>query len=401
MKKVRVEELKVGDKVVKLDRGWLETGLFIHKFTVKDISVIEKLKKNNIEHVFIEFSEEEESIKDIFSGKAEKVIMEHKDVFSRNYIDLNTIKDAKHFYSESVKVVRSCLEDVKSGKLFKRDAVKAVASNVAEITLKNKGVLCSVSKLKKFDDYTFQHSMNVSIFACSLASHLGMSQRAVEHMAYAGLVHDIGKMLVPQEILNKPGRLTEKEFSLMKGHVQHGYDFLLGEGLSKDMLNLAIQHHERFDGSGYPNGLKDEQISIEGKIGAVVDIYDAITSDRCYHKGMEAASALRLMFKWTDSHINRKVFDFFVMNVGIYPVGSLVLLDTNELAVIGKINHNKPTAPTILIFCDKMGRQRPVQILDMSQPAMIKRKILGPVNPQDIDIPADIYKYIDGMNELK
>lgn len=401
MKKVRIEDLKVGDKVVKLDRGWLETELFIHKFVVKDNSVIEKLKKNNIEHVFIEYSEEEESIKDLFSGKVDKVINEHKDVFNKNYIKIDEVKDAKHFYSESVKVVRSCLEDVRSGKLFKRDAAKSVAANVAEITMKNRGVLSSVTKLKKFDDYTFQHSMNVSIFASSLAAHLGMNPREIERMAYAGLVHDIGKMLVPPEILNKPGKLTENEFQIMKSHVQQGYDFLVQEGLSKDMLNLAIQHHERFDGSGYPNGLKDEQISIEGKIGAVVDIYDAITSDRCYHKGMEAASALRLMFKWTDTHINRKVFDFFVMNVGIYPVGSLVLLDTNELAVIGKINQNKPTAPIILIFCDKMGRQRPVQMLDMSQATMIKRKILGPVNPQDIDIPAEVYKYIDNMNEIK
>ncbi len=96
--------------------------------------------------------------------------------------------------------------------------------------------------------------------------------------------------------------------------------------------------------------MKDNEISIEGKIGAVVDIYDAITSDRVYHKGMEPPSALKLMFKWADSHINKKVFEFFIMNIGIYPVGSLVLMNTNELAIVGKTNINKPTEPIILIF---------------------------------------------------
>ncbi|MGE4318197.1 MAG: HD-GYP domain-containing protein [Deferribacterales bacterium] len=401
MKKVSVVDLKIGDKVVKLDKNWLDTGFFSHKFLIKDQSVIDKLKSSNVDYVYIEYSEEEESIKELYSGNAESVINRHKEDIKKNYINLDEVKNAKVIYTESVKVVKSFMEDIRTGALFKDGAIKAVASNIAEITMKSKGVLASVTKLKHYDNYTFQHSMNVGIFASSLAAHLGMSHRDIERIAKAGLLHDVGKMLVPQEILNKPGKLTEEEFRIMKSHVQLGYDFLVENGVPEDMLNLTLQHHERHDGSGYPNGLKDEEISIEGKIGAVVDIYDAITSDRCYHKGMEAAQALRLMFKWTDSHINRKVFDFFVMNVGIYPVGSLVLMDTNELGVIGRINHNKPTNPTVLIFSDKMGREKPIQIVDLSVSAINKRKILGPVNPADIKIPSKVYAYIEKMNEIK
>lgn len=401
MKKVLVNDLKVGDKVVKLDQKWFDTDFMSHKFLIKDQSVIDKLKKNKVDYVYIEFSQEEETINELFSGNAEKVISEHQDDIKKNYIKLDEVKNGKVIYSESVKIVHSVLEDVRAGKMFKENAVKLVASNVAEITVKNKGVLSSITKLKHHDDYTFLHSMNVSIFASSLASHLGMSRRDIERIAQAGVLHDIGKMLVPPQVLNKPGKLTEDEFSVMKSHVERGYEFLVKQGLPSDLLRLPYEHHERHDGSGYPRHLKDEEISLEGKIGAVVDIYDAITSDRCYHKGMEASSALRLMFKWTDSHINRKVFDFFVMNVGIYPVGSLVLMDNNELGVIGKINHSRPTEPVVLVFCDKTGRQKPIQVYDLSKSTIVKKRIIAPVNPQDINIPKEIDAIIEKINELK
>ncbi|MGE4265801.1 MAG: HD-GYP domain-containing protein [Deferribacterales bacterium] len=401
MKKISVNELQIGDKVVKLDKGWFETGLLTHKFTVKDNAVIQKLKDNGVDHVFIERDELEAAVIDIFQGRPEEIIEHKKEIISRNYIDLDRVSSARTLYVESVKIVHSVLGDIRSGKMFNENAVKSVASNIAEITLKNRGVMASMSKLKHHDDYTFLHSMNVSIFASSLAAHLGMSQKEVERIAQAGLLHDVGKMLVPAEILNKPGKLSEEEFKTMKSHVILGYEYLVRQGLPKEMLNLALQHHERYDGSGYPQGLKDAQISVEGKIGAVVDIYDAITSDRCYHKGMEPPAALKLMFKWTDSHINKKIFEFFVMNVGIYPVGSLVLLDTNELAVVGRMNTVRPTEPAVLVFMDKAGRRVPVQMIDLAKNVLHKKKILGPVNPENINIPDEVYSFIEGMNEIK
>lgn len=401
MKRISVADLKIGDKVVKLDQKWFHTDFFSHKFTIKDDSVINKLKNNGIDYVYIDATDEEDTIKQLYSGNAEKVIMEHQDNIMKNYINLEEVKNGKVIYSESVKIIKSVLLDARSGKMFNESAAKLVASNIAEVTMRNRGVLSSISKLKHYDDYTFLHSMNVGVFASSLAAHLGMNHKDIERIAQAGILHDIGKMMVPPDVLNKPGKLTEEEYKVMKSHVQIGYDFLLQQGLPDRMLNLPHEHHERYDGSGYPQGLRDEEISIEGKIGAVVDIYDAITSDRVYHKGMEAPSALRLMFKWTDSHINRKVFDFFVMNVGIYPVGSLVLMDNNELGIIGKINHARPTEPVVFIFCDKMGRPKPIQITDLSKSTIAKRRIVGPVNPKDINIPPEIYTFIEKINELK
>lgn len=401
MKKKFIKELCIGDKVLKFDRSWLETDFLKHKFVIKDQSVIDKIKRNGIEYVYVEEkTKEEKKLEDIYSGKADKVIEEAAEA-EPAYIDINELNSANEIYKESIKIVKHVLDDIRGGKLFNTGAVKHVAENITSITMRNKGVLASVTKLRAHDDYTFQHSMNVSIYAASLAAHLGFKEPEIERIANAGLLHDAGKMLVPSEVLNKPGKLTDEEFFVMKNHVQLGYEFLKKQGLPEDMLRLPYEHHERYDGSGYPRGLIDKDISIEGKIGAVVDIYDAITSDRVYHKGMEPPSALKLMFKWADSHINKKVFEFFIMNIGIYPVGSLVLMNTNELAVVGKTNLNRPTEPVVLIFMNKKGQRLPVKAVNLSKSSVTEQKIVGPVNPEKIDIPEEIYAYIDSMNKIE
>lgn len=401
MKKVSTEDLKVGDKVLKFDRNWLETDFIKHKFVIKNQTTIDKIKSNDIKYVYIDASNEtEKKVDKLIIEPEPDAIEEAAEEAAEEQVDLKELTKAADVYSESVKIVRSVMEDIRGGKLFNKDAVKMVASNIAEITRKNKSVLCSVTKLRHHDDYTFQHSMNVSIYAASLAAHLGMTQSEIESIANAGLLHDTGKMLVPSEVLNKPGKLTDEEFVVMKNHVMYGHDFLKKQNLPAEMLRLALEHHERYDGSGYPYGLQDSEISIEGKIGAVVDIYDAITSDRVYHKGLEPPSALKLMFKWADSHINKKVFEFFIRNIGIYPVGSLILMSTNELGVVGKTNLHKPTEPIVLIFKNRRGENLPIKALDMSKTSVGKHKIVGPVNPESISIPDEIYRYIDELNKL-
>jgi len=402
MKKVLTKDLSIGDKILKFDRSWMETDFLKHKFIIKDQATIDRIKRNDIQYVYVDAqSSEEKKVEKIYGGEPEEIIEEAAELNENNLIDLDDFNSTTEIYKESIKIVKSVLEDIRGGKLFNTGAVKNVAENITELTMRNKGVLASVTKLRQHDDYTFQHSMNVSIYSASLAAHLGLKEPEIERIASAGLLHDVGKMLVPTDVLNKPGKLTDDEFSIMKNHVQLGYDFLKKQGLPQDMLRLPYEHHERFDGSGYPRGLVDKDISIEGKIGAVVDIYDAITSDRVYHKGMEPPSALKLMFKWADSHINKKVFEFFIMNIGIYPVGSLVLMSTNELAVVGKTNLNKPTAPVVLVFMNKKGQRLPFKAVNLAKSSVNDQKIIGPVNPEKIDIPDEIYTYIDNMNKAE
>jgi putative nucleotidyltransferase with HDIG domain len=266
-----------------------------------------------------------------------------------------------------------------------------------EITKYNKNLLSSVAKLKSYDEYTFEHSINVGIFASSLAKHIGLPEQEVEILTLSGILHDTGKMLVPSEILNKPGKLTDEEFKIMKSHVIKGYDYLLKQGFDKESLKIVIEHHERYDGSGYPYGLSDKDISLHGKIGAVVDIYDAITSDRVYHKGMQAAKALKLMFNWSDSHIDKKVFEFFVTHIGIYPVGTLLMLNTNELALVGKYENNSLN-PIVVIFINPKGKFITPFLVDLSKKSVVQRKVIGPVNPETVEIPEQATKMVEEMN---
>jgi len=401
MRKVDIKDLKIGDKVLKLDRSWLDTDFLKHKFVIKNQATIDKIKSNDIRYVYIEEpTEEETKVTKIIIKPEADAVKEAAECAKDNMIDLGQLDKVSDVYVESIKIIRQVLQDIRGGKMFSSDAVKHVASNIAELTRKNRSVLSSVTKLKRYDDYTFQHSMNVSIYAASLAAHLGMNQRQIESIANAGLMHDVGKMLVPIEVLNKPGKLSNHEFSVVKNHVQYGYDFLKKENVPDEMLRLVYEHHERYDGSGYPNKLKDKDISIEGKIGAVVDIYDAITSDRVYHKGMEASSALKLMFKWADSHINKKVFEFFIKNIGIYPVGSLVLMNSHELGLVGRTNLNRPTEPIVLIFMNKRGEKLPIKAVDLSKTASNFHKIVAPVNPESVTIPDEVYKVIDHINTV-
>ncbi len=398
MQKIAVSELKIGDKVLKLDASWIETPFLTHKFTIKDHSDIKKLKDNGIQYVFIEPRKIEKDLKQILEEN--KPILENiqKEELPKHYIEYQNLSKATEIYEQSVKIIRSVMEDVRSGKLFDDTGVRLVADKITELTVKKGDLLSSVAKLKSYDDYTFQHCVNVSVFATSLGKLMGLSQKELNMLATSALLHDVGKMLVPKNVLNKPAKLTDEEFKIMKTHVTAGYEYLIKNGLDPADLKIVIEHHERYDGSGYPYGLKDPEISIFGKIGAVVDIYDAITSNRVYHKGMEPPSALKMMFKWTDSHINKKVFEFFITHIGIYPVGTLVLLNTNELAVVAKITRN-PTSPIVAVFKNPKGEDIPIYTIDLSKKSVLNKKIIGPVNPETVDINKEIYDIIEKINE--
>ncbi|MBZ4644054.1 MAG: metal dependent phosphohydrolase [Deferribacteraceae bacterium] len=396
MKKIPVKDIKIGDKVLKLDAGWLDTPFLKHNFVVKDQKTIDKLIKSGVEYVYIEKRNETEKIKE--NEIIEQVIEAKKENLPKEYLELKDLKPSFELYKKSVEIVKNVMEDVRAGKMFDSSAVKILADKIADITVANKSLLTNIAKLKTYDDYTFQHSLNVATFASSLGKLLNLPVSEIKVLVNSGILHDIGKMLVPKEILNKPAKLTDEEFAIMKNHVTAGYEYLKKSGFTEDELKIVVEHHERADGSGYPRGLKDEDISIAGKIGAVVDIYDAITSDRVYHKGMYPSKAIKLMFSWTDKHINKKVFEFFVSNVGIYPAGTIVLLSTNELAIVGDVS-KKPLEPVVVIFKSHTGQDIAPITYDLSKPTVLKKKIVGPVNPENIKIPDEVYTIIEKMNE--
>ena len=216
---------------------------------------------------------------------------------------------------------------------------------------RNPNALMCMTKIREKDDYLFEHSLNVAILLANFAKYVGMPEEEVEELALSGFLHDIGKIKIPDEILHKPGRLTDQEMVVMRDHVYYGIRTLEQmEGMPDRIVRTMSEHHERLDGYGYPEGARGEEISRFGRMIAIVDTYDAITADRCYKPGMPSQKALKILLKESPEKYDRELVELFIKCVGIYPVGSLVQLNNGHVAMVVKQRPNSPLKPIVKVF---------------------------------------------------
>jgi HD-GYP domain-containing protein (c-di-GMP phosphodiesterase class II) len=209
----------------------------------------------------------------------------------------------------------------------------------------------------------------------ALSRQLGLDDKQTRDAGMSGLLHDLGKALVPMEVLNKPGKLTDEEFRIVKSHPEAGHRLLLEGGTVGEVpLDVCLHHHEKIDGSGYPHRLKDEQISMFAKMGAVCDVYDAITSNRPYKSGWDPADSIRKMTEWTSGHFDGRIFQAFVKSIGIYPVGSLVRLSSGRLGVVAEQAEGSLLTPRIKVFFStKSMAYIPPELIDLARPGVSEK----------------------------
>ena len=221
-----------------------------------------------------------------------------------------------------------------------------------DIIFNNPDALTCVLNLRNKDEYLLEHSVSVSVLITIFAFFLKMDKETVRKISVGAFLHDIGKIKIPESILNKPAKLTDEEFSIMKTHASHSVAFIKDTpGLESLSLEVAALHHEKLNGEGYPNGLCGEEISIYGRMVAICDIYDALTANRCYKDGfsqVKAFSILRNLGK--ANQLDKKLVDQFIICMGVYPVGSIVLLDSNLLAMVTDRNKDDPVHPHVETF---------------------------------------------------
>ena len=284
------------------------------------------------------------------------------------------LKRAVALIDKSKVAVLSMFQDARMGRAIDVAGALPLVDEIAGSVIRNSSALIGLARLKTADNYTYMHSVAVCALMIALARQLGLDDAVTRELGLAGLLHDVGKMVLPMAILNKPDKLTVEEFDIVKGHPAAGHAMLLGAGgIGAVALDVCLHHHEKFDGSGYPHGLRGEEISLHARMGAICDVYDAVTSNRPYKAGWGPAESLRRMAEWGRAgHFDEKVFAAFVKCLGIYPVGTLVRLRSGRLGVVAE----QPSSGSLLLpkvkvfFSSKSQTYIVPQLLDLSQPGV-------------------------------
>lgn len=364
--------------------GWINHPFWRKSFKVENLEDLQTLRECPVEEVTIDTSKGRDVAPEDEAGDDEAEDDGHSDTAAADdsaatpasapralAVRTETAVErerAARIISASKSTVLNMFSEARMGRAVD---VKDAAELVTEITSsvsRNADALISLARLKTTDDYTYMHSVAVCAMMISLANQLGLDQAQVKQAGMAGLLHDVGKMAVPLDILNKPAKLTEEEFASVRSHTVQGHHILRQiEGIGEAALDVSLHHHEKIDGSGYPYNLKAADISVMAKMGAVCDVYDAITSNRPYKAGWDPARSIRHM-AGSAGHFDPVTMEAFVKAIGIYPTGSCVILQSGRLALVVDQRPDQLLTPRVKVFYSTNSRM-PIktEIIDLSR----------------------------------
>lgn len=379
LKKITAKELRKGMYINNLSCGWLNHPFTLNKFLIKTDAELDKIREEHVKAIEIDTDKGLDVLVENPSLKPPKETVSLRKVAAKKTTEKNgalvEMSAAKIAFNEANIYISNMMASAKMGKHVELELVNPVINKLSDSILRNPNALLGLSRIRSMDKYTFEHSVSFSVLMMSFAKSMGESEEFIRLVGIGGLLHDIGKTITPDHILNKPGKLTPEEFLIMKEHVVHSRLILeKTKGLSQISLDIATMHHEKYDGNGYPIGLKGDQISFAGQMSAIVDVYDALTADRCYHKGREPAEALKFLMKGAGAHFNPVLVQKFINSVGIYPPGCLVLLSNDCLAKVIEVKDNMLMPIVEVFFNTKKRSYIPRKLIDLSEPTELKIK---------------------------
>ena len=399
IKKIASTRLRPGMFIHDLDCGWLDHPFARSQFFITDTATIRTIRDHGIREVYIDIrkgiddreAQPQEEVQRELQQKLgqlrhQRSPLSHEPLADETPTSLREERrTAERIIQESSILVTELMGEVKLGRQIETERVEAVVGKMVSSVFRNQDAMLSLQRVRDRDHYTYQHSVGVAVLLVVFAKELGVGRDTIQELGIGGLLHDIGKILVPDEILNKPGKLSDDEFDTMRRHVEFGVD-ILGKtpGVSSAAVAVVAQHHERSDGAGYPNHLNGEKISRYGQMASIVDVYDALTSDRIYHQGQEPTEVMRKLLEWSDHHFNPKLVQQFIRCVGIYPVGTLVRLLSGRLAVVIERGEKGPLYPTVCAVYDAVHKEfiEPIDI-DLSKAANGEERIMAFASPRE------------------
>lgn len=374
--------------VSELDRPWVGTPFLFQGFEIRSDEEIEQLREL-CQFVYID-TEAEQTRAPHPAAPAIRIpprviAPEHKTVTDAEvlkqtlradrarprYNDLTSLDEeigaARDLETNTRELVYSIMDDVKLGRAINSARAKELVAQMVDSIVRNPDALVWLTQLKAKNEYTALHSLRVCILALAFGRHLDLAPDHLNVLGTGALLHDIGKLKVPNEILDKPARLTDDEYRIMKTHVPEGVKILeVTSGIPAAAIDVARCHHERYSGAGYVNGITGDQIGLFGLMGAIVDCYDAITSDRAYHSGLSAYDALKKLYEGRNKDFHGGLVEQFIQCMGIYPIGSIVEMSTGSVGVVITVNRERRLRPKVALVLDSQKHPYPVvTVLDL------------------------------------
>ena len=361
-RKVSTFDLKIGMHVSNLDRPWLDTPFLLQGFIVKGEDDIQALQKH-CKFVFIDTEKGDEAanymdekpklpsseyVEELLEGGKKRVDYEEKQSA------FHELPAAEVALENASNKVAALMDNIKAGENLDIGAVRNAVQPILESVIRNSDALLWVSEMQKKDKYTYSHSLDNCSLAIAFGRHLGLYKEDLRNLAMGLLLMDVGKVKVADNILNKTGTLSPEEFDEMKNHVYYGVNLLRNTpGINETIINVVLTHHERYDGSGYPNGLKEKEVPVYGRIAAIIDCYTAMTGNSTYRAAFAPHKALQTIYNWRNKYFQDELVEQFLQCLGVYPTGSLVEMSSGEVGMIMSQNRVQRLKPKIMMLLDE------------------------------------------------
>jgi HD-GYP domain-containing protein (c-di-GMP phosphodiesterase class II) len=395
IKRIAIEQLKIGMYIHDLNCDWLDHSFMRTRFLVKNAKHLEKIQQLGMHDLYIDTEKGLDVSSAPTAAQVESEIEQDLTHIAATpdiphpVVLIAERGQARRIHQEAIGVVKTLMEDVRLGQQIDLEHVNPVVTKMVGSIFRNQDALLALTRIRQVGRYTFEHSVNVAVLMVSFARTMGLEQTLIHNIGLGALLHDIGKTLVPPEILNKPGALTDDEFVVMRGHVVHTQNLLtVVPGIPHIALSVAAEHHERIDGNGYPYHKAGDDISLYGQMASIADVYDALTTDRVYHKAMEPHQALRKLLEWSNHHFDSALVQHFIRCVGIYPIGTLVRLNSGRLGVVVENGRQGLRQPVVRVVMDVKRRIfLTAKDVDLScLPIDSDERIIGTESPAQWDI---------------
>ena len=390
IKRISIDKLRPEMYVSDLNCDWIPHNTMQKEGRIPNQATVDELKRRGIKELYIDTErglDEAEAYTQHEVEQQNQTKLEQASQLDMSSAGTVSVEEellrASKLHSQAKGIMSDVLNDVKFGKPLETEGFDDLADGMIDSVIRNHNALACLGRIRQKDNYLMEHSINLAVLMGIFAKAMKIDRDTMHQAMVGALLHDIGKIMVPDNILHKPGKLDDNEFARMKQHVVFSRELLKKTpGIHPLTVNVAAQHHERIDGSGYPEGLTGCQICREGKMVAITDVYDAITADRCYHKGLAPTAALKKLLEWSGTHLEEQLVHKFIRSMGIYPVGSLVMLESGRLAIVIEASEKNQTRPIVkAIYHSRLKQYIPAEVINLSKP-ISQDSIKNSVDPQ-------------------